>query len=206
MICWERGRYAIEMTDEPAYSFGSGDNARLYRFLESECYPLSEHYILCALDGEPCASAVLSASGGGTEVHENSCVLLEDRCLVAVGDRVVALGLPDFRLLWQAKADDITCFGLFVTPDERHVVVHGELRISKLTVDGDKEWEFTGRDIFTGASAIEGDAVVVTDFDGYQYSIDLELGTGRIVGSNGIEKNRLSRLASNFWRFVKGRR
>ncbi len=31
MIRWERGRYAIEMTDEPAYSFGSGDNARLYR-------------------------------------------------------------------------------------------------------------------------------------------------------------------------------
>ena len=183
---WARGRYAVEMRDEPAYSFGSPDNARSYghEFLVEPTYrPSSKHGIECSLDGEPCASAVVGASGGGTGVHERSCALLPDRCLVAVGDRVVALRLPDLGLLWQAKADEATCFGLHVTPDDEHVVVHGELAISKFTIDGHKEWEFTGQDIFTGECALRGAAVVVADFNGQGYSIDLESGRGTTVGA-----------------------
>ena len=108
-------------------------------------------------------------------------MLLADRCLIAVGDRVAALGLPDLGMIWQAKADDATCFGLHVTPDEKHVIVHGELAISKFTVNGHKEWEFAGQDIFTGVCAIGEGAVVVTDFNGKEYSIDIELGCGRII-------------------------
>jgi hypothetical protein len=183
---WARGRYTIEMTDEDGYSFGSADNVRSYGIellLESDYRPSSKHGVQCALDGEPCGSVVLGASGGHTCIHGHSCVLLADRCLVAVGDRLVALGLPYLGLLWQAKADEAACFGLYVTPDEKHVVVHGELTISKFTIDGHKEWEFAGQDIFTGACAIRGGAVVVTDFNSQEYSIDLELGGGRIVGA-----------------------
>ena len=168
MMRWTRGRYEIEMTDEPGYSFGSADNAHSYGYefvLESEYRPSSKHGLRCVRDGKPCGSAVLGASGGGTGIHEHSCVVLLDRCLVAVGDRVAALSLSDLRLLWQAKADDATCFGLHVTPDEQHVVVHGELEISKLTLDGQKEWAFSGKDIFTGACTIREDAIVVEDFN-----------------------------------------
>jgi hypothetical protein len=181
---WTRGRYELEMTNEPLYSFGSVDNARSYghEFLfESEYRPSSKHGLECFFDSEPRGSVVLGASGGGTGIHEHSCLLLADRCLVAVGDRMVALGLPDLWLLWQTKADDCTCFGLHITPDEKHIVVHGELAISKFSVNGCKEWSFFGKDIFTGACAIREGAVVVTDFDGNVYSIDLELGRGKIV-------------------------
>jgi hypothetical protein len=59
--------------------------------------------------------------------------------------------------------------------------VHGELAISRFTVDGQKEWEFSGQDIFTGACDIRAGAVVVTDFSDEEYVIDLELGSGKIV-------------------------
>jgi hypothetical protein len=183
-VRWERGRYAIEMTDDPVYSFGSADNARRYGrelLLEPIDRPNSKHAIQCSSDGEPRASAVLGASGGRTGVHEHSCVLLADQCLVAVGPRVAALELPDLGLLWQAKADDATCFGLHVTPDEKHVVVHGEQWISKFTVGGHKEWEFSGGDIFTGSLCIREGVIVVTDFNGLEYRIDLI--RGKFVGA-----------------------
>lgn len=176
----------VEMIDEPVYAFGSADNTRAYEhelILESEYRPSSKHGLQCFLDGKPCGSAVLGASGGGTDIQAHSCVVLVDRCLVAVGDRVAALALPDLGLLWQAKVDDATCFGLHVTPDERHVVVHGELAISKFTVDGQKEWAFSGKDIFTGACIIRERTVVVTDFNDEEYCVDLELGRGKIVGA-----------------------
>jgi hypothetical protein len=108
---------------------------------------------------------------------------LAGRCLIAVGDRVAALGLPDLVLLWQAKADVASCFGLHVTPVEQHVVVHGELEISKFTMDGQKEWAFSGRDIFTGACAIHEGVVVVADFNEEEHFINLKTGRGKTAGA-----------------------
>lgn len=182
---WTRGRNEIEMSNEPLYAFGSSDNQRSFGqeiLLESEYQPSSTHSVGSFLDGTPVGSVVVGASGGGTGVNEHSCVLLEDRCLVAVGDRIAALALPHLGLLWQVQGDDATCFGLHLTLEERHVVVHGELSISKYTMDGKKVWEFSGKDIFTGACGIHEGAVVVKDFNNDEYSIDLESGSGKIVG------------------------
>jgi len=185
MMRWTRGRYAIEMTDEPFYSFGSADNAHSYAheiLLESDYRPSSKHGLQCSVDGKPRGSAVLGASGGGTGIHEHACVLLANRCLVAVGNRVAALRLPNLVLLWQARADDATCFGLHVTPDENHVLVHGELEIGKFTPDGHTKWKYAGQDIFTGTFAVNEGNVLVTDFNGQRYSIGLDSGCGMIVG------------------------
>ncbi len=184
---WERGRYALEMMDEPAYSFGSADNPRSYahEYLFDSAYrPSSMHGLACFEARQARSSAILGASGGGTGVHGRSCVLLQDRCFVAVGDRVASLALPELALVWQAKVDEATCFGLHLTPDEEHLVVHGELEISKLTLDGRRAWAFSGRDIFTGECAIRGNTVVVEDFDGRRYSIDLERGVENMAGAS----------------------
>lgn len=185
---WERERIAIELTDEPAYTFGSADNAHAYAhayLLEPESRASSTRGVRCFVDGQPRGSVVLGASGGHTGVHEHSCVVLVDRCLVAVGDRVAALALPDLALLWQARVgDEVTCFGLHVAPDEQHVVVHGELSICLLTLEGQTRWVFTGADIFTGACAVRGGHVVVSDFDAAEYWIDLKSGRRKIVGAD----------------------
>lgn len=176
---WERARYAIELTDEPAYSFASADNSRKYireYLLAPGCRPFSKHSVSCSQDGEARGSAILGASGGPTGIHDRSCVLLDSCCFVAVGDRVACLALPDLGLLWQAEADTATCFGLYATADEKHLVIHGELEISKVTLAGHKEWAFSGRDIFTGTCTVAQGSVLVTDFNGERYSIDLERG------------------------------
>ncbi len=186
---WERGRYAIEMTDDPCYSFGSMDNTHTYAHVYlfgREYAPSSKHGLACSSGGEARGTAIVAASGGGTVVHEHSCVLLDDRCIVAVGDRAVALGVPALVLLWETKADSATCFGLHVTADQQHLVVHGELEISKLSVNGQKVWGFTGRDVFTGECSLADGTVVATDFSGKRYTIDLQRGVATAVGARPI--------------------
>ena len=168
------------MIDEPVYTFRSVDNARRYGrefvLVEPRDHLVSRHGLQCSVDGGVRASAVLGAAGGATGVHQRSCVLLADRALVAVGDRLAALSLPDLSLLWQVRADACTCFGLPAMSDERHVIVHGELDISRFTIEGTLQWKVHGRDILTGESELRDGVLVVLDFNDEEYRIDVELG------------------------------
>jgi outer membrane protein assembly factor BamB len=179
MIRWSRGPFTIQMVNDHCYSLGSADNLHSYEHEYQLPMPPQysvKHGIICLCEGNSDHSALLCGSGGGTDAHEHSCVLLDDRCLVAVGNRLVALALPDLTLLWERVGDDATCFGLHLTTDEQFVIVHGEMEISKFTVDGCKLWNVGGRDIFTGTCELADGVVVVTDFNDERYVIDLERG------------------------------
>ncbi|EHQ04703.1 hypothetical protein [Leptonema illini] len=134
------------------------------------------HGLEVYLNGALCSSAILGSSGGGTGVHQRSCIITETQCIVAVGDRIVALSLPGLLIRWQTKADEATCFGLHLSPDGLHVIVHGELAISMFTLDGELLWAFCGKDIFTGACEVGGDTITVWDFNGDKYCIDIKTG------------------------------
>jgi hypothetical protein len=175
---FHRAPYTIEMVDQPDHTFGSTDNVRSYRH---ECAPAadfiaSRHGFVCTEGGEVRGSAVIGGGGGATTPHEHSCVMLDDRCFVALGDSVCCLALPDLALLWRVQGDDATCFGLHLTHDERFLIVHGELEMRKLGLDGGTVWRYSGRDIFTGECVVGRDVVTVTDFEGGRYAIDLESG------------------------------
>jgi hypothetical protein len=176
----------LEMINEADYTIGSQDNLRRYDrelLIDTDGdLPANKHGLRLSIATRPHASVLLAASGGGSGVNERSCVLLADRCLVAVGDRLVLLGLPDLRLMWEAQADEATCFGLHLTPDGRHVIVHGELLISMFSIDGTKVWSQSGADIFTGTLSVDESSVRVTDFNDAQYQFDLHSGKGGMVG------------------------
>ena len=178
-----RGRYTIEMVDEPAHTSGSTDNVRSYRHEYSPAgdVPTSRHGVVCSEGGEVSGTAIIGGGGGATGLHEHSCVLLDDRCFVAVGDSVSCLALPDLGLRWRVQGDEATCFGLHLTPDERYLIVHGELEMRKLALDGTTVWRYSGLDIFTGECFVGRDVVTVTDFEGDRYSIDVDSGRGSLA-------------------------
>jgi hypothetical protein len=181
---WSRGCYTIEMTDEPGHWPGAADQRRPYGqelLLDVQGQPFSSHALRCFLATEPRASVILGASGGPTGVHEHSCVVLDDRCCVVIGDWLVALALPELTLLWKVLADEGSCFGVHGTPDECHVVVHGELSVRKFTLDGRQLWSFAGKDIFTGRCVVEDREVVVTDFAAEEYRLHIDTGELLVV-------------------------
>lgn len=123
-------------------------------------------------------SALLSASGGCTGVHAHSALALEDMVLVAVCGFVAALRVPELELAWALEVDPATCFGIHVGDDGGTPAYfsHGELAIARFDLSGRELWSTGGADIFSEGFDIYGSKVLVTDFNGWVYEIDISSG------------------------------
>jgi len=93
---------------------------------------------------------------------------------LAIGDHIVAFDLPSLSVLWAKALDAFTCFGVLFVPSAACIIVHGELKISCVSLDGEVVWSAGGRDIFSGPLLIEGDQVLAEDFNGERYSFALD--------------------------------
>ena len=176
------GPCRLEIVDETDYSPGSQDNLRSYAALlslEPE-YRASSKYGIRCLEGESTsASLAIAASGGTTGVNAASCVLLHDRCFVAVGYHIVCLQVPELTIQWHVQGDLASCFGLFPAPGEKRIPVHGACASNNSTIQAARVWEFSGRDIFTGPFAVTRDTIEAVDFDDVHYLIDIDSGAER---------------------------
>ena len=61
------------------------------------------------------------------------------------------------------------------------MISHGELKIARLTYDGQIMWSSSGQDIFTGAFTMRERDAEVLDFNGKRYRIDLASGKMRTL-------------------------
>ncbi|MEO0479361.1 MAG: hypothetical protein AAF196_07770 [Planctomycetota bacterium] len=173
------GTHVVQLSDEECYTPGSADNARSYD---------REHFAAGnerqAVVGVRCASqsAVLLSPGIRREVDERSVAYVRDSIFVACGSFVFALSLPDLELRWFCSVDVASCFGLHLCGDEPFLISHGEVDITRLTLEGRVVWSACGRDIFTGAFEVRGDHIRAVDFNGDAYVVDLATGEARIAG------------------------
>ena len=106
----------------------------------------------------------------------------DDRIAVAIGGYVVCIKVPTGEVMWIAEGDGACCFGVHALSSESAVVVHGELEISKLTLDGEIVWQSGGEDIFTGPFEIEETGIRAVDFNGKVYWIRLDTGESKVIG------------------------
>lgn len=164
---------AVELINERAYTFGSVDNVRRYKFekhFDKEYLSSSIHGVL--LNGEPLA--VFGSSGGGTGIHEHSALLMNDDLYLAVGNHLVCMALQPFKLKWDIQPDEATCFGICYKPRHSALLSHGELEIVRLSTDGKVLWHSSGADIFTGKFELLPEYIQVIDFNGkvYRFSYD----------------------------------
>ena len=159
---------AIEIIDEPTYTFGSQDNMRRYPFelnLSGGYRPSSTHGVL--VDGAP--AAIFAASGGATGVHSGSLLELGTRSYLAVGPYVVCFSQHPFQHHWTLRVDQATCFGVYHHDASGALLSHGELGISRFDESGRMIWSVSGEDIFTGEFVLHPDFIEVLDFNGKAY-------------------------------------
>ncbi|MNJ40113.1 hypothetical protein D3C77_349990 [compost metagenome] len=165
----------ITVADEPTYSFNSADNARSYAFeiLLTDDSISSIHGV--RLNGD--FIVVVGAGGGGSTVHAHSALIIDDRLLMAVGDHVACISLVHpYRLLWSLRVDIATCFGLYWQNQQRALISHGELVISRLSTDGRLIWQASGADIFSEGFGLLPDHVKAVDFNQSVYRFDYATG------------------------------
>jgi hypothetical protein len=169
----------FEVVDEPTYTFGSTDNARLYPFeldISAPYRPTSIHGLLHK--GEPVA--VFGSSGGASGVHANSLLCTGQSCFLAVGSHVVCFSRSSFHFWWSMPIDQATCFGIHYSQEHNALISHGELDISRFSENGEVIWSSSGQDIFTGHFSLTPSHIEVTDFGGRVYSLNYK--NGQIIG------------------------
>jgi len=171
--------FKIEIINEPDYTPGSADNlityALVYPDKTSDYRNLSKHGIRIMQDGKEISSALISAGGGFTGIHEKSFLIKNDTLFICCGSEVYSLEIPSLKLNWNKEIDTATCFEIYEFEDD--FIVHGEVEISRVTNSGTIKWQFSGRDIFVSVNGkkefeITGNTIKLTDFQNFQYALN----------------------------------
>ncbi|MBD9550109.1 hypothetical protein IB246_25845 [Pseudomonas sp. PDM01] len=165
----------ISIVDEPTYSFNSTDNAQSYALdvLLTDESITSIHGV--KLNGY--SILVVGAGGGCSAIHKHSALALDDKLYLAVGDHIACLSLElPYRLLWSVRVDTATCFGLHWENQQRALLSHGELEITRVSLDGVIIWQASGADILSEGFCLLPDYIEVTDFNNSVYRFDYVTG------------------------------
>lgn len=172
------GKYRIELKREESFSGHSTDNFTSYQkahFEQSKFECTTQIGLYIFENGVLISSAIIGSYGGGSGIHKNSQVVEHNRIVVCCSDSIFCLCIPDLSLIWKAKADGITCFEIF----KRHqsYIIHGELEISRLDLDGRIMWQRSGADIFTTPEGkddfeVTQEYIRATDWENRTYKFD----------------------------------
>ncbi|MHC2144067.1 hypothetical protein [Pseudomonas alkylphenolica] len=165
----------IEIVDEPTYSFNSTDNAQPYalEILLTDKSITSIHGV--KLNGV--SILVIGAGGGCTAIHKHSVLVLDDKLYLAVGDHIACLSLElPYQLLWSVQVDSATCFGIHYENQQGALLSHGELEITRLSMDGVIIWQVSGADIFSENFCLTADYIEAVDFNMSIYRFDYVTG------------------------------
>lgn len=168
----------LSVVNEPTYSFESQDNVRSYEFevLLTRDTPTSVHGI--ALNGS--GIMVVGAGGGCSSVHDHSALVLGDKLYLAVGDQVACLSFSSpRRLVWSTQVDMATCFGIHWENDRGALISHGELEISRLSLEGNLMWQTSGADVFSEGFRLLPAHIEAVDFNRTVYRLDYATGEAR---------------------------
>lgn len=164
------GALQVELWGDPTWSPDSqGDPARYGRVIALAGRHRQATGIEARVDGRAVATAVVLGEMGCPDVSSGDAVLRGETLILAMAAKVVALAIPSLEPLWVVDVDDACVFGLMEIEGEDALLVHGELAISRLGMDGQIQWRRSGSDIFTGGCDIEGDVVKAVDWNGAVY-------------------------------------
>lgn len=170
--------YTVDIIDDPTFRPGSADNSFKYDTVycdDNEFQPTSKHGIKITKDGQSITSAIICETGGVSGIHDNSFVLTDNNLLICCCDTVYSFKLPGLTLIWKKEFDLATCLSIYPFKDD--FIIHGELQIKRIDMEGNVKWDFSANDIFVtkdGSEAIKlfGDRIEVTDWNGDTYALN----------------------------------
>ncbi|WP_202898546.1 hypothetical protein [Flavobacterium saliperosum] len=169
----------ISIFSDSAYSLDSSDNLYNYdkKYFDESDYIFPSIYGIRVVRDEEEFSAIIGSAGGATAASNKSVIVENDKLFMCCGDSVYCLSLPDLNLNWKTKVDTITCFELFKI--DNFFIVHGELEITRLSIEGEIEWQHSGRDIFVTQNGendfeIKNGIIIAKDWDNNEYKFDFK--------------------------------
>lgn len=164
------GAVEVELWRDPAWSPDStGDPGAYGQAIALSSRRWQATGVEVRVDGRGVANAVLLGEMGCPGISSGGALLRGGTLLVAMAAKVVALAVPSLAVRWITDVDDACVFGLMEIGEDDAVLVHGEIAITRLGMDGAIRWQRAGRDIFTNGCHVEDGVVVAVDWNDAVY-------------------------------------
>ena len=124
-------------------------------------------------------SALIGSEGGESIMYKNSVIIETNKILICCSDTIFCFSFPSLKLLWQTKADQVNCYGIYKLIDS--YIVHGTFNITSLDSDGEIIWQNSGAAMFKkpeekNAFTISNGFIIVSDCDNIKYKFDINGG------------------------------
>lgn len=175
-------QYKIEFVNASNYTLDSSDNIEEYNFEyfngtqnEDKVYSTSKHGIRVFENDEEINSAIICEVGGATGIHSRSFLVEDENLFICCCDKIYSLKIPELTINWSKRLDPASCFGIYKFKGD--LIIHGELQISRIDLQGNIKWSFGACDIFVTPDGqesfvIEQETIKLKDWAGYEYTLD----------------------------------
>ncbi|MCM0668473.1 hypothetical protein [Flavobacterium tyrosinilyticum] len=172
--------FEIEVINDKNYVLNSSNNLHQYQKAyceENEFRSSSKHAVIIKEHGIEISSAIICETEGATGIHENSCIIEDDKIWILVSNKIYCLKIPSLEIIWLKEFDQFTNFCLYKL--EEDLLIHGELEIFRITKNGEIIWSFGGRDIWVNPEGneeltIEDNTILLVDFESNRYILDFD--------------------------------
>ena len=179
-LVWSAGRRTVEWIDVPdGFHDAQHSYDRTWKLTESRV-PSAHFALVLSIDGRAVCSALVGIDEW-LAPSTRSCLVFDERLIVACGNQVLAFSFERLELLWQCTPDIAPVFAL-VRIDAMSFLVKGELEISRWTTNGERVWSVSCPDVFDGELTLVDGRASITDFLGGLTTIDVATGASQCVG------------------------
>ena len=174
------GEYRVELENDSAYKFGSGDNNFKYDFVyheEDVANYESGNYAIKVFKDEDLYKGALICATGTIGIHKNFAVIVDEDLLICCASKVFNLSLPDLKLNWMRQVDEVCCFQIF--KNEVGIFVHGEINASRIDKSGNIIWSQSFADILVTLDGrdsfiMHDDFIEIEDWQHNKYKLDFD--------------------------------
>ena len=176
--------YDVRIHEDLTYTLFSVDNKPYELVIEMDEFTRNSHYKTLSIQITNLNSnntTSIAVVGGIYSFSTENCAVLDGtKLIVFIQDSVAAIDLQTMALLTKRKVVDFgTAFAIY--PFCGNYIIHGELEVVLINTNIEKEWSFSGRDIFVlpdeksylDVFKIQGERAVFYDWDGNQYTLDI---------------------------------
>ena len=169
----------IEINIDETYTVDSADNRHYDVTLNPGDYGRSDFSKTLAIHIDLYSKEYQIALVGAYYSYDSDCAILEDDILTILQDYMITrIRVTNAAIVRHVLLD---CFGrnFAIYKINKGYIIHGEIEIIMLNADLEKQWSFSGRDIFVSISnrepiTIREKSICLYDFADNYYEIDFD--------------------------------
>lgn len=169
----------IEIKIDETYTVESRDNRYYDIIFNPNNYTHNDFYKVVSINVNLLNKQYSIALVGDYYSYDTDCALLDNTVLTVLqNDTITQIDVIDKKIVNRIKLDCLGCnYGIYKVPTG--YIIYGEIEITMLDMDFNKNWSFSGKDIFVSTTnkmpfKLKENSICLYDFQDNYYEINFD--------------------------------